>query len=519
MSEPPSGGTAGAEAAPLPPPLPPLSPLALIGLSIGAAMTTFVVILDLTIANVSIPSIAAGLGSSPREGTWVITSYAVAEAITVLMSGWLSGRFGLGRVMVASLLGFGVTSMACGLAPNLDTLVIFRALQGLAGGPLAALAQTALLVNFPKDKAPTAMAIWTAMGVLGPISGPIIGGFICDHWSWPWIFLINVPIILVVSVLLWRILGPRDPKPKRTPIDYVGISLMATAVVATQMMLDRGHDLDWFHSPMIVAFLVVSIVSSIAFLMWELTEEHPFVNLGLLRNGSFTAALLVLCFWFAAFFGSVIISPLWLQTNMNYTATWAGLANAPTGIVMIIMAPIVAWLTNRMDARVMVSLGMAIAASTFILRGHFIPAVGLEQVLLIQIGVGVGLSLIFAPSLSIAFDSLPPQEIANGNALITFVRTIFVAVATSSFVTYWQTASVKNRVGMVDRIEGHHAVGQITAVGMPHEQALWYLDGLVQVQAIALATNDTYMIFAALSVIAGIIIWFAPRPHRARKRS
>jgi DHA2 family multidrug resistance protein len=499
-------------------PLKPLSGLALVGVAVGAALTTFIVVLDLTICNVSIPSIAAGLGASPREGTWVITSYAVAEAIMVLMSGWLASRFGIARVLVVSLLWFGAASVLCGMAQNMDTLVLFRLLQGIGGGPLVPLSQTALLNNFPREKAPYAMAIWTAMGVLGPISGPIIGGYICDNYHWSWIFLINVPFIFVGALVLWRILGHRDPPPEFRPIDFIGMILMAISVAAMQLMLDRGHELDWFHSPLILSFLIVSLLGFVSLVMWELTDDHPFIDLGLFRHASFTVAMLVLCLWFGAFFGSIIISPLWLQTNMGYTATWAGLSSAPTGITMILMAPAVAYLTNRTDPRYLVTAGFLIAAATFLWRSHFNSDVTIHYVLISQIGLGLGLSGIFAPSLSIAFDSLTPQEMAGGNSLVAFIRTAAVAVSTSAFVTFWQDASVVNRAGMVDRIVGATSVDQITQTGLPPDKALHALDAMVQGQSVMLATNQSYLIFSVLAVGASFLIWLAPRIQRQARR-
>jgi DHA2 family multidrug resistance protein len=497
---------------------PPLSGFALIAVATSAALTTFIVVLDLTICNVSIPTIAAALGASPREGTWVITSYAVAEAATVLLSGWLSARFGTAKVLCACLIWFGIASALCGLAQNMDQLVIFRMIQGFGGGPLVPLAQTALITSFPKEKVPYAMAVWTVTSVLGPVTGPIIGGYICDNYHWSWIFLINVPLVFLGAFSMWRLLGRRDAPPQRRPVDFIGMVLMAATVGSFQFMLDHGQQESWFDSTFIVGLAIFAAIGFIAFLIWELTEAHPFVDLRVFNNISFTTAILAICFWFGPFFGSVIISPLWLQTNMHYTPTWAGIAGAPTGITMILLAPLVAWLTNRMDPRLLICAGFVIAANAFFWRGHFNSASTLELVFLAQIGIGAGMTCIFSPALTIATDTLKPHEMAGGTGLISFMRIISVAVATSVFVTYWQDAATRNRTGIVDRFNGPEAVEQVGSAGMPHAQALSQLDGLVQTQAVMMATNDTYLIFALLAIMGAAIIWLAPRPHgRGRK--
>jgi DHA2 family multidrug resistance protein len=233
---------------------------ALLGAGFILAFANFMVVLDMTIANVSVPNIAGGLGVSANQGTWVITSYAVAEAITVPLTGWLAQRFGAVRTFVTAMAFFGLVSALCGVAHSLGVLVVFRVLQGLAGGPMMPLSQTLLLRVFPKEQAGKAMGLWAMTTVVGPIAGPILGGLICDNYSWPWVFFINVPFAALFAFLASRMLAGQETQTKRLPIDFTGLAIMIVWIGALQIMLDQGEDLDWFNSPFIVCLLIVTII-------------------------------------------------------------------------------------------------------------------------------------------------------------------------------------------------------------------------------------------------------------------
>jgi DHA2 family multidrug resistance protein len=499
--------------------MPPLTRFQRVAVAVASAAVSLIVAIDLTIANVSVPSIAAGLGASPREGTWVITSYAVADAITVLLSGWLANRFGTVRTLIAAMTWFVTSSIMCGFATSLDMLVAFRVLQGLSGGPLIPLSQVSLLTIFPRDKAHNAMALWTVTTMLGPITGPIIGGYICDNFSWPLIFLINVPVCLLATLGLLPMMRRQDKPAERRPIDLIGMVLMAIAVASLQFMLDRGHELDWFSSPVIVGLCVVSAIAFVSFIIWELTERHPFINLRVFSNRGFTIAMLTYTLLMGSLFGSIIISPLWMQTNMLYTATWAGIASAPASAAMIFVAPAAAWLTSRFDPRIFICAGLLVIANTYLWRSHFNTSGTLQLIVATQVLIGIGASFASPPSMTMALTSVKPAEMANVNALVAFMRTISVAIATSVFVTYWQDSAIRNRVDIVDRVAGASAVQQISIAGLPHDQSVRHLDALVQSQSVMMATNDTYLFFAVLAVVGSAFIWLAPKPlGRGRRR-
>src|SRR5215831_8442894 len=266
--------------------------------AIVLALANFIAVLDMTIANVSVPNIAGSLGISSTQGTWVITSYSVAEAIIVPLTGWLAGRFGAVRVFTSVMALFGAFSALCGLSNSLGLLVLGRVLQGLSGGVLMPLSQTLLLRIFPKEKAPAATAIWAMTTLTAPILGPILGGYLCDTLAWPAIFFINVPIALISAPIAWRMLKRYEESLIRLPIDKVGLALLIIFVSALQLMLDLGKEHDWFESTEICALAIVAVIGFAAFLIWELTERHPIVDLRVFRHRGFTTAVITIAMGF-----------------------------------------------------------------------------------------------------------------------------------------------------------------------------------------------------------------------------
>src|SRR5450755_2206739 len=366
-------------AAPSPPPAaaaqqaayPPLAGSDLVLGTIALSLATFMNVLDTSIANVSIPAIAGDMGVSPSQGTWVITSFAVANGISVPLTGWLTQRFGQVRLFTGSVLLFVVASWLCGLAPNIGVLIAFRVVQGLVAGPMIPLSQTLLLSSYPRAKAGTAMAMWAMTVLVAPVAGPLLGGWITDNISWPWIFYINIPVGLVAAAITWSIYRKRDPGSKRLPFDYVGLILLVVWVGAMQIMIDKGKELDWFGSTQIVVLAAVAAVGCAFFLAWELTEQHPIVDLRLFARRNFWTGTLALSVAYGLFFGNVVLLPLWLQQYMGYTATWAGLATAPVGILAIILSPLVGKNVTRIDPRKLATVAFLGFAFVLVLRSHF----------------------------------------------------------------------------------------------------------------------------------------------------
>ncbi len=477
------------------------------------ATANFFAVLDTTITNVSVPNIAGGLAVSPSEGTWTITSYSVAEAITVPLTGWLARRFGTVTVFCTALVLFALFSAACGFAPSLGLLVAFRVLQGLAGGPMIPLSQTLLLRVFPKHQAGQAIALWSMTTVVAPIAGPLLGGAICDNIGWPWIFYINLPFALAVAFFSWRLLKPKETPGVRAPVDVVGLILLIIWISAMQIMLDKGKEMDWFQSPMIVALLIIAVVGFACFLIWELTAENPIVSLKVFRYRSFATACVVMALAFGGFFAANVLIPLWLQTNLGYTATWAGRATAFGGVLAVVFSPIVGRIVGKYDPRALIMFGISWMALMMVWRSTFNTSVNFDHLIWPQLLQGLGVPFFFIPLMTLGTASLPPEETASGASMISFVRTTAGAFAVSITTTAWEDGGDKARVQILNQGGGFEgAVASLQGMGMSAAQAARQFEGLVQSQAVMVATSRLFLVIAAMLFLAGCSVWIAPKP-------
>src|SRR5882757_1516758 len=339
---------------------PPLHGGKLFFLTVAIATASFMEILDMTIVNVSVPSISGSLGVTTSEGTWAVSSYMLAAAVMQPLSGWIARRFGEVRTFVTSILLFMILSAICGLATSLPMLVGARLIQGLVSGPMMSVAQAILLRNYPIERRGMAIALWSMVIIIAPIFGPIIGGWITDNLSWPWLFYINLPVGAFSAAASWSILRHRESKKVKLPIDAIGLTLLVAGVGCLQFMLDNGNDKDWFNSSSIVAAAVVSLVSLTFLIPWELTDKHPVIDLHLFSRRNFRVGTGVIGVSYFALSGVNIIFPLWLQTTVGYTATWAGLAVAPVGLLALVAAPIVGRNMNRLNLRLTTSFAFCV---------------------------------------------------------------------------------------------------------------------------------------------------------------
>ncbi len=476
------------------------------------ALANFMAILDTTIANVSVPNIAGGLAISPSEGTWVITSYSVAEAITVPLTGWLAARFGAVRVFTIAVLSFGACSALCGLAPSFGLLVVCRVLQGLSGGPMMPLSQTLMLRIFPPERRGQAMGLWSMTAVVGPIAGPLLGGAICDNAGWPWIFYINVPVALFIFTLATRLLPRYELKLVRAPVDFVGLGLLVVWVGALQIMLDKGEEVDWFNSSLIVGLAIVAAIGFASFLIWELTQKDPIVNLRLFANRSFAVACLVMALTYGSFFASVVLIPLWLQTSMGYSALWSGRVMAFQGVLAVIMSPIVASLVGRVDPRRLVFFGVSLISIVLFWRAQLNTDAGYWAITAPQIVLGFGVPFFFIGINSIGLGAIGPAETASGSGILNFLRTTAGAFAVSLTTTSWANASSHTRVEIAGRMSASGALDPLQQGGLTSAQSLQSLDQLAQQQAVMLATNSVFMALSVCALISACSIWLAPRP-------
>jgi len=478
------------------------------------AIANFIVVLDMTVTNVSVSHIAGSLAVSPNEGTYVITSYAVAEAITVPLTGWLASRFGTLRVFTFSMILFGICSLLCGLSTSLGMLVVGRILQGLAGGPLMPLSQTLLMQVFPAAKKGTALTLWSMTTLVAPILGPIVGGYICDNWGWEFIFFINIPIALICGVASMHLLKPFETKMLNSKIDFVGLFLLILWVGALQYMLDEGKKLDWFASTEICMLAVIAAVGFASFMIWEFTQEHPVVDLRIFRHRGFSSAVLTISLAFGAYFGSVVLTPLWLQTYMGYTATWSGLTTASSGVLAVLAAPFAAKLSQKVDPRRLVFCGVLWMGIMTFVRSFCTTDMTPWQVAMPMLLQGIGMPFFFVPLTGLAMASVRPEEMASSAGLMSFLRTIAGAFATSIVTTQWDSQTTVFRNDLVTRIESPSQVAAMLGDTSPSglEAAKGTLDQLVQSQAVMLATNHIFLIVSVIFVFAASVIWLAPKP-------
>jgi DHA2 family multidrug resistance protein len=494
-------------------PVVPLRGIAFAVAAVAAAFGNVMAVLDISIAQVSIPNIAAGLGASPREGTYVITAYAVAEAMTVLMTGWLAQRFGAARAFVASMVLFGVTSVLCGMAKSLEALVIFRFLQGAAGGPMVPLSQALLLEIFPKSKRDTAIGIWTLTAVIGPIAGPICGGYICDNWNWPWIFLVNMPFAIAGAYVCWRLLVPHDPPPQRFKVDVVGFVLIAIWVGALQIVLDRGQDLDWLGSAEIVILSIVAVVGFAAFLIWELTEPNPIVDLKIFRHRGYAIMFASLTLTMCAWIGQHILQALWLQINMGYTSLLAGFVLASSALLILGCGSVIARVAPHVDLRVLYCTGLVFYTAILLYQAHYPPDVTFSTVFTVQSLTGICVALFFAPAMSLALSFVEPREVPGAAGLISFSRTLATAITTSFSTMSWQNWATRHRAAIADRMDSDMVLENMRTFGFSHDELTHRLDNLVQSQSVMAATNDLFMIYAFCMIIGAISVWLVPPPR------
>lgn len=487
-------------------------------LTLALSLATFMQVLDGTIANVALPTIAGNLGASSSQGTWVVTSFGVANAISIPITGWLAKRIGEVRLFLWSTALFVIASWLCGISNSLGMLIFFRIVQGLVAGPMMPLAQSLLLNNYPIAKRSMALALWSMTVIVAPIFGPILGGYISDNYHWGWIFFINIPIGFIVILLVFSILQNRETKIEIRKIDSMGLVLLILGVGSLQLMLDQGKELDWFNSPLIVGLTIFSVVSLIALVIWELTDENPIVDLSLFKSRNFTIATLCVCLAFVFYYGSMVLIPQLLQTVIGFNATWAGLAAAPIGIIPIILAPIIGKFGNRIDMRVLVTFSFIVYAATFFWRAiTFEPSMGFGTTAWPQFYQGFAIACFFMPLTTIMYSGLTSDKIAAASSLSGFMRTIAGSIGASVVANMWTSRAAEHQTVLVESISPYNPISQtffdtMQSLGMTYQQVAGYWAREISNQSLIMAANDIFMIAAVAFIILIVLVWFAKPP-------
>ena len=486
--------------------------------TIALSAATFMNVLDSSIANVSLPAISGDLGVSTTQGTWVITSFAVANAIAVPLTGFMTQRFGQVRLFMASVILFMISSLLCGLAPNMTTLIAFRALQGFVAGPMIPLSQTLLLSSYPRAKAGLAMAMWSMTTLVAPVMGPLLGGWITDNISWPWIFYINIPVGIVAATIAWAIYRERESTTHKVPIDAIGLALLVLWVGSMQLMLDKGKELDWFHSPQIVAMAVVAVVGFAFFLIWELTDKHPVVDLSLFKRRNFWSGAVATAVAYGLFFGNVVLLPLWLQQWMGYTATQAGMIMAPVGLLAIFFSPVVGLTVAKIDPRRYATFSFLVFALVLWMRSNFNTQADFVTIIIPTIIQGVAMAFFFIPLVTITLSGLTPDRIPAASGLSNFLRITAGAMGTSIATTLWESRAALHHAQLAEAVNSGNnaATGAMAGLannGFSAEQVLGQLNRIVDQQSFMLATNDIFYASAMLFLLLIPLVWLA-RPQR-----
>lgn len=470
----------------------------LILLNVAVGLGTFIQVLDTSIANVAVPYIAGNLSVSADQGTWVITSFSASNAIVLPLTGWLSDYFGRVRLFVWSVLLFALVSFLCGLSTSLKMLVILRVIQGAVAGSLIPLSQSLMMANNPPDKQGSALGFWGMIVIVAPILGPIIGGYLTDAYSWPWIFYINVPIGIFSALVTWYFLKDRESEIVRNPIDWVGLFLLALGVACMQIMLDKGKDLDWFESNVIITLTLVSAISLTYFGIWTYYQKYPIVDFSFFKNRNFAIGTICITVGFLIYFGSTVTLPLWLQTEQNYTAFWAGVAVAPVGIIPFLFSTPLGRNMHRFDLRVLGALSFLFFAIAFFYQSNFTTQVSLRHIMFTRLIQGFGVSIFFLPLVQLSMGEIPPARYASATGLFNFIRILVGSgFGTSLSIEVWTRLEIFHHARLTETLTIYQpATAEFYRQLKESDPAFTadvvnhLLDMLVEQQAFMLSTND-----------------------------
>lgn len=497
-------------------------------IAVTTMMASTVVILDVVIVNVALDHMRGSLSAAVDEVTWVLTSFLVANAISLPITGWLTDLLGRKRLFILGIGAFTVTSAAAGAAPNLASLVAARFLQGLAGGPLVPLSQAIMLETFPGRQRGMAMALW-GMGIMfAPIVGPTLGGWITDHWSWRWIFYIAIPMGALTTLMTVLVIPePLAARPAVTRIDIWGLCLLVTGIAGLQFVLDRGQREDWFASPLIVRVGLVAVIALVLLVLHELRTRDPVIDLRVLRHRTFAAATLAMLVMSVAFYGVIVVTALFTQMLMGYSAWHAGLVLASGGVSTLVIMPLAGALLARIDSRWVIATGSALSAYAMYLMATLTLEASFWQVMWPRVVQGFGIGLTFVPLSTTALSAVPLRELGHASGLFNFIRTIGGAAGIAGMATWLERGSQAHQAHLIGHVSlydsevwhRYHAlvtqfVGRGSDPATAELQAWAFLYDQVRTQALFLAFLDDFWrlgwIFAA--VIPLLLLFERPRP-------
>ncbi|WP_028576201.1 DHA2 family efflux MFS transporter permease subunit [Desulfomicrobium escambiense] len=489
--------------------------------TLSVMIPTLLEILDTSIANVALGHIQGSLSAGQDEVTWVLTSYLVANAVVIPMSGWLSRVMGRKNYLMASVTVFTVASMLCGLARSLEALVFFRIVQGLGGGGLQPMSQAILLETFPPRQRGLAMAIFAMGAVLGPILGPLLGGYITDNYSWIWIFYINVPLGIVALMMCWAFIFDPPYLQRRESgetVDFMGLALLSVGLGCLQVVLDKGQGDDWFASNHIVVMSVVAAVCLISLVWWELRHPNPIVDLRIFRQRNFAAGNVVMFFGFFAFFGSIVLLPMFLQNLMGYTSYLAGLVLGPSGAIMLVLLPFVGKMTERIDARFLLCFGLTVSGLSLVFMSHFTLQIDIGTAILGRNIQAIGIAFFFVPLSFLTMSSLSRASMNNASALFSLLRNLGGSFGTAFVTTLLARRAQIHQSHLVEHLTPYDPAFTQARDALQHYMGLDPIEaaGLIyrsmQQQAGYMAYVDVFHVQAMLFFGLAVFMWILRRP-------
>lgn len=495
-------------------------------IAIAVMSSAIMEVLDTSVVNVSLPHISGSLSATIDEATWVLTSYLVANAIILPISGWLSNYFGRKRLLLTVVSGFTISSILCGLAPSLPMLIFFRILQGTTGGGLQPLSQAVLLEEFPPQERGKAMAFWGLGIVAAPILGPTLGGWLTDAYSWRWVFYINVPIGIFSLFMIWRYIW--DPPYIRRPagrVDAWGLGMLAVGMASLQIMLDKGQEEDWFSSHFIVILAILAVVGLTAFVIRELTIPDPIVRFRLFRFRTFTAGIVVVTILGFVLYGSLVLLPLFMQELLGWNAVTAGIWTSPRGIGTALCMPLVGWMLGKgFDGRWMLVFGFIVTAFAFFGYSHMNLQSGTWDIFWHQINQGVGMAFVFVPLTTITMDPIPKQETGYATSLYSVTRNIGSSVGISFVTTWLARRSQFHQSVLVAKITPYNNAMQQAESGarslfmsrgsppsLATRQGLAEIYGMVQQQASLLSFVDVFWLMGVMFLVTIPLVFIMRR--------
>ncbi len=496
--------------------------------AIAVMFGTFMEVLDTTVVNVSLPHIAGSLSASVDEATWALTSYLVANAVVLPITGWLANFFGRKRLLMAAVIGFTSASVMCGLSVNLPMLIFFRVIQGATGGALQPLSQAVMLEAFPPEDRGKAMAFWGLGIVVAPMLGPVLGGWLTDNYSWRWVFYINLPVG-IASIIMTRLFIFDPPYIRRQPgrIDYWGIGMLAVGIGALQVMLDKGQEDDWFSSNFIRTLAIITVLGLVAFLIRELTTDHPVVQLSVFKDRTYSTGVFLMTVLGFVLYGSLVLLPIFLQTLLGYPALQAGIAMAPRGLGSFIAMPITGAIMGRLDPRKLLAVGIIGASFTLFQLSWLNLNTGYWNVFWPQFIQGLALALLFVPLTTATMDPIPKEQMGNATSMFNLMRNIGGSVGIAMATTFLtrQTQVSTNTLGTdISRYSPHTRqmfeairqglIARGTDPATATQRAYGTLFGMVQQQASMLAFSATFHVLAVVFLVMIPLLFLMKRPKR-----